>query len=174
MLEKCHPFEWENTRFNPKQSHPPILATRDNWYKTMKYHLLDSNGFQFIYTLRGRVYWISQALASHTTPDWKLHVSVHPDDIPIAWNILVELFTECKCEIGMKATTTSETFCSSGQRGREFTIYIYVYDPRLQAGIMFEHNEATGVDSYLGDNLPGGYEPIENEIVNIGKTFLLA
>lgn len=149
MMFDEHPFEWNHVRTNPKCDHG-VFCTRQNWFKTMTYRLLDSNGFLLLHTLRGRVYWISQNLTNHTTPDWKLHFSICESDIPRAWNIIAELFMDKKCEIGMKATTAASRFCYSSQRGREITVYIYQYDLALKRGAMYDISHETGHEEFLG------------------------
>lgn len=146
-----HPFNWERVRLNPKAEHGVICA-REDWFKTMTYRLLDSNGFLLLHTLRGRVYWMSQNATNHTTPDWKLHFSVCEEDIPKAWNILAQLFIERKCEIGMKATTVAAKFCKSSQRGRELTVYIYQYSPALKSGVMYESSSDSELESFIGED----------------------
>lgn len=150
-LAECHPFAWGSVRKNPKGNHG-VVRTRQDWFKTMTYHLLDSNGFLLLHTLRGRVYWISQNTTNHTTPDWKLHFSVCEDDLGVAWNILAEWFMESKCEVGMKVTTSGSSFCRSTQRGREITVYVYQYDAALRRGVMYERSPDMNCDVYIGDN----------------------
>jgi hypothetical protein len=149
MLSPDHPFRWETIRIDPKGAHP-TLSVREDWYKTMNYDILDSNGFLLLHTMRGRVYWVTQNNTGHVTPDWKIHFSVNEEDVPKAWNILAQLFIDFKCEIGMKATTTASSFCVSSQRGRELTVYIYVYDERLRSGVMYEQSPETGNDLFIG------------------------
>jgi hypothetical protein len=144
-----HPFEWERVRANPKGEHG-VFCVRQDWFKTMSYRLLDSNGFLLLYTMRGRVYWISQNVTNHTTPDWKIHFSICEEHIPLAWNIIAQLFIDKKCEIGMKATTVSSRFCNSSQRGREITVYVYKYDTALKRGVMYETSPETGHEVYIG------------------------
>lgn len=44
------------------------------------YELLHSGGFLKLYLRpHGRTYWYAQALSGNRVPDWKLHISVHPD-----------------------------------------------------------------------------------------------
>lgn len=115
----------------------------------MKYEILHSGGFVRLYTLRGRSYWNAQNETEHTSPDWKFHISCHIDDIPRAWNSLVALFMDMKCEIGMKATTLSSLEWSDGQRGREITIYIYRFHHSYRGymlGVVPDHDH----DFYLG------------------------
>ena len=123
-LTEDHPFHWNNIQANPKGNHG-VYESRGNWYKTMKYEVLHSGGFLRLFTLRGRMYWNGQNESEHTTPDWKLHFSCDLDHIGSAWNSLVALFVDMKCEIGMKVTTLNENQWSQGQRGREVTVYIY-------------------------------------------------
>lgn len=146
-----HPFEWTSVRKNPKGDHG-VFCTRQDWFKTMTYRLLDSNGFLLLHTLRGRVYWISQNVTNHTTPDWKLHFSICEEDLGNAWNIIADLFIESKCEVGMKVTTSGPKFCQSGQRGREITVYIYQYHPALKRGVMYETSPVSGCDEFIGND----------------------
>lgn len=123
-LQPSHQFNWNRIMDDPKGDHG-VYEGRGNWYKTMKYEVLHSGGFLRLYTLRGRVYWNGQNETEHTTPDWKLHFSCELDHIGVAWNALAALFMDMKCEIGMKSTTLNAEQWSSGQRGREITVYIY-------------------------------------------------
>jgi hypothetical protein len=91
----------------------------------MKYGVLHSGGFLRLFTLRGRAYWNAQNETEHTTPDWKLHFSCDLGHIGRAWNALVGLFIDMKCEIGMKVTVLDDDNWGSSQRGREITVYIY-------------------------------------------------
>lgn len=103
-------------------------------FKDTEYEINHTGGFVRLCTMRGRAYWITQNTASeHTTPDWKIHFSVHLDDIPVAWNLLAALFMESGCDMGMKATYIHllPGGWSEKQRGREMTVYIYKYDPRF-------------------------------------------
>jgi hypothetical protein len=90
-----------------------------------------SNGFVRIFTLKGRVYWITQAMVSHRSPDWKIHFSVHNEDVPQAFNLLAKLFFDCQCKFGMKAIYPEVlNVWPEHMRGREITMYIYrYYDP---------------------------------------------
>lgn len=169
-LSPNHPFRWETVQADAKGAHQTVCS-RGDWHKTMTYSVLDTNGFLLLYTLRGRVYWLTQNTTYHTTPDWKIHFSVIAEDIPQAWNILANLFMEMKCEIGMKATTAAVKFCASKQRGRELTVYVYVYDAALKSGLMYETSELSGnelylgneefpeADFYLGDEFTAAYPP---------------
>jgi hypothetical protein len=115
----------------------------------MRYEILHSGGFVRLFTLRGRTYWNAQNETEHTTPDWKFHISCHLDDLSIAWNSVIALFMDMKCEIGMKATILSSSQWSPEQRGREITIYIYRFHHSYRGymqGVVPEHDH----DLYLG------------------------
>lgn len=160
-LSQKHPFHWETIRRDPKGDHPSV-CTRRNWYKTMTYSMLDTNGFLLLFTMRGRVYWVTQNTTTHTTPDWKLHFSIIEEDIPRAWNILAKLFMEKKCDIGMKVTTNATRFCASSQRGREITVYLYVYDPRLKSGVMYQPpSPDSEIETFIGETED---DNIENQV----------
>mmetsp|Transcript_38004 Transcript_38004/g.98357 ORF Transcript_38004/g.98357 Transcript_38004/m.98357 type:complete len:282 (-) Transcript_38004:125-970(-) len=121
-----HPFEWEAIERDPKI--PRTCLTR--LHKTMEYEILHTGGFVRLCTERGRVYWLAQNEHDHRLPDWKVHISVQPEDVSKAWNVLTRLFVEEGCDFGMKAVA-GEALASwpRAQRGREITIYIFQHDP---------------------------------------------
>lgn len=98
----------------------------------------------------------AQNETEHTTPDWKLHLSCDLEHIGPAWNSLVALFIDMKCEIGMKVTVLNSEQWSESQRGREITVYIYnfhySYRDYMQ-GVVPEHDH----DLYLGHELTSVY-----------------
>jgi hypothetical protein len=89
------------------------------------YSAICNNGWIKLHTTKGRVYWLSQNELAHISPDWKFHVSVIPEDIPRAWNLVSKIFLELRCKTGMKVTYLKEN--QGTAKGREITIYIYKY-----------------------------------------------
>jgi hypothetical protein len=100
--------------FEEEQNSPEFYFDYDRLLNENKmiycdgYYQGSSNGFARIFTLKGRVYWITQAMLNHRSPDWKIHFSVHNDDVPLAFNLLSRLFFESKCLFGMKAIYPEE------------------------------------------------------------------
>lgn len=92
----------------------------------MEYEILHTGGFLRLCTERGRVYWLAQNTIDHRPPDWKLHFSILPRDVPRAWDVLSALFVARACDFGMKAVA-AEALPSwpQRQRGRELTVYIF-------------------------------------------------
>jgi hypothetical protein len=88
------------------------------------YFLGASNDFVRIFTIKGRKYWLAQAITNHRAPDWKIHFSVCEQDIPKAFNILAEHFFRSKRQFGLKATFTNNNW-PQHMKGREITLYIY-------------------------------------------------
>jgi hypothetical protein len=81
-----------------------------------------------------------------------LHFSCDLDHIGRAWNSLVALFIDMKCEIGMKVTILNSEEWTAGQRGREITVYIYSFHHSYRGymqGVVPEHDH----DLYLGQEL---------------------
>lgn len=120
----------------------------------IEYHLLHTGLFVRIATMPGRLYWMAQNSDCHRTPDWKLHVAIHPEWIPRAWDeILLPVFLSFPsiARIGAKAvleaervtystkdsigapgdfvTTTDSSFWAPEQYGRELTVYLFQDDP---------------------------------------------
>jgi hypothetical protein len=89
----------------------------------MEYEGICNNGFTKLCTEICRVYWIAQNDLEHKTPDWKFHVSVVEEDVPRAWDLLINLFMDMKCRSGMKVAYLKES--TNTAPGREITIYIY-------------------------------------------------
>ncbi|KAL9657569.1 hypothetical protein ABK040_000996 [Willaertia magna] len=125
-----------------------------------KMHIIDdeyfvgaSNGFVRIFTIKGKKYWLSQAQVYHRAPDYKIHFSIHYDDIPKAFNILAKHFYLKKCQFGMKAAMTDIVYNKVYQdedygwpehmKGREITLYIYRY---------YNPNDYYFIREYIGNN----------------------
>lgn len=68
----------------------------------LTYEILHTGGFVKLYTLKGRLYWTTQANHGMKKPDWKIHFAISRQHIPLAWDIIAKLFMESKCEFGMK------------------------------------------------------------------------
>lgn len=109
--------------------------------------LLVSNGFVKLYSLYGRVYWVSQVqTAIHQTPDWKIHFSVDEKSIRNTFNIVASCYIKTKQKFpkkgktfffGMKAINIKLISWPKNMTGREVTVYIYKYDSRLNSGQPF-------------------------------------
>ena len=111
--------------------------------KKIKIELLVANGFVKLYTVKGRLYNCKQNNYNHTLPDWKFHFNINIEDIPKAWEIITELYfkhiiNNTKEEdidediiIAMKAFNTNLVNENSIPKGREITIYIYIYNEKL-------------------------------------------
>jgi len=100
------------------------------------YYLGASNDYARIFTITARRYWIAQAMSEHLTTDWKVHFSVRPRDIPLAFNLLSELYYEMKLPVGLKARFPDywkdyENVWPKHMRGREITVYILLYENTL-------------------------------------------
>jgi hypothetical protein len=92
----------------------------------MEYEILHTGGFVRLCTERGRVYWLAQNSCEHTSPDWKIHFSILPRDVPRAWDIITEIFMSNGCDFGMKAVASDALLSwPESQRGRELTVYIF-------------------------------------------------
>ncbi|CAF1170022.1 unnamed protein product [Rotaria sordida] len=101
------------------------------------YYLGASNQFVRIFTLTGRRYWLAQATSEHITADWKIHFSIRPRDISLAFNLLSELYYDMKLPIGLKARYPDnwkdfENEWPQHMSGREITVYILLYENTLK------------------------------------------
>ena len=101
------------------------------------YYLGASNEFVRLFTLTARRYWLAQATAEHLTADWKVHFSIRPRDIPLAFNLLSELYYHKKLPVGLKARYPDnwkdyENIWPEHMRGRELTVYILFYENALK------------------------------------------
>lgn len=131
VTSQPHPFDWELLEDEPKVRRSCLART----YRTTEYETLHTGGFLRLCTERGRVYWLAQNMEEHRTPDWKLHFSVRPKDIPRAWNVLSRVFVAHGCDFGMKAVASEALDAwPPKQRGRELTVYIFQDDPAYSGG----------------------------------------
>mmetsp|Transcript_48851 Transcript_48851/g.116138 ORF Transcript_48851/g.116138 Transcript_48851/m.116138 type:complete len:273 (+) Transcript_48851:53-871(+) len=131
QLAEPFPFRWQEITNEPKV----MRSCLHRLHRTMEYEILDTGGFVRLCTERGRVYWMAQNEQEHTTPDWKLHFSIRPAHVPMAWDILSKLFVEHGCDFGMKAVTEDALATwPHKQRGREITVYIFVHDGSFPDG----------------------------------------
>ena len=94
-LPAGHAFHYETIMKDPKKM--PLVVMGN-----LSYEILHTGGFIKLYTLKGRLYWSTQATFSMKKPDWKFHFAIARQDVPRAWDIIAKLFTESKCEFGMK------------------------------------------------------------------------
>jgi len=123
-LDSDHLFSYETVLQSPK------LMPRIQ-HKGVDYEIMHTGGFLRLYTYKCRVYWAAQNATNHLTPDWKIHFSIAPQDIPRAWNILAFTFLESGCHSGIKVVMRYETNGEKPepwpleQRGREITLYIF-------------------------------------------------
>ncbi|CAF0991418.1 unnamed protein product [Adineta steineri] len=97
------------------------------------YYLGASNSFVRLFTITARRYWLAQATSEHITADWKVHFSIRPRDISLAFNLLSELYYQMKLPIGLKARYPDhwkdyENEWPKHMRGREITVYIFLYE----------------------------------------------
>ena len=97
------------------------------------YYLGASNGWVRLFTLPARRYWLAQAACEHLTADWKIHFSIQPQDIPLAFNLLAELYYEMKLPAGLKAPYPDswkdyDNHWPKHMRGREITVYILLFE----------------------------------------------
>ena len=86
-------LSWDAVMADPKRSRRHQARS----FRTTTYETFHTGGFLRLCTERGRIYWVAQNELEHTTPDWKLHFSVHPDDVPRAWDVVVPLYLSKWC-----------------------------------------------------------------------------
>lgn len=132
-LIDSRPPDWEAVWRRPKDDFGDFHF-RAGWYKTLRYHLLHTGGFLRLCTDRGRLYWLRQNENGHTTPDWKLHISVELPYVTAAWKLMSALFIDMHGDFGIKATCQADPTLWGSQRGREITVYMFVYDPKYPIG----------------------------------------
>lgn len=120
MLNSTHTFSYENITRNRR-------TLIDKRVRHLDYHVLDNGGFIKLSTLKGRFYHQYQAMYYHQLPDWKIHFSIHQEDLPKAWNIIAHIFLDMQCRSIMKMIIGDYDgfFWPSSMRGREITVYIY-------------------------------------------------
>lgn len=122
VTEQPHPFAWDLIEQEPKV----MRSCPTRAHRTMEYEILHTGGFLRLATERGRVYWLAQNSHDHRPPDWKLHFSILPRDVPRAWDTLSALFIASACDFGMKAVSGDALQSwPQKQRGRELTVYIF-------------------------------------------------
>jgi hypothetical protein len=97
------------------------------------YYMGASNQFVRLFTLTARRYWLAQATCEHLTADWKIHFSIRPRDLPLAFNLLAELYYNMKLPVGIKARYPDhwrdyDNQWPSHMHGREITVYILLYE----------------------------------------------
>lgn len=80
-----------------------LVQDRSKMHKLNGYYIGASNNFVRVFTLEGRMYWVSQALSNHRAPDYKIHFSVIPEHVPKAFNLIAKHFYKHKMKFGMKA-----------------------------------------------------------------------
>mmetsp|Transcript_14955 Transcript_14955/g.26192 ORF Transcript_14955/g.26192 Transcript_14955/m.26192 type:complete len:268 (+) Transcript_14955:89-892(+) len=126
-----NPFQWVEVEHEPK-----VLRTcLHRNFRTTEYEIFHTGGFIRLCTDRGRIYWLAQNEHDHKLPDWKIHFSVEPRDVPGAWNVITGLFMRQACDFGMKAVAREALGdWPAGQRGRELTVYIFQNHPAYQGG----------------------------------------
>ena len=109
------------------------LLTENRLLHQSGYYLGASNGWVRLFTLPARRYWVAQAACEHLTADWKIHFSIRPQDIPLAFNLLAELYYKMKLPAGLKAPYPDSRKDDSNHwpkhmRGREITVYILLFE----------------------------------------------
>ena len=121
MFAANHPFSHETIMADPKQNRDDV-SNGD-----VRYSILHNGGFLRIRTDKGQVYHYLQAKYFYQLPDWKLHFSIHQDDLGKAWNIIAGLFIEKKCLSAMKMIVEDygALVWPPDMHGREITVYIY-------------------------------------------------
>ena len=124
------------------------LLVENRMLQRSGYYLGASNQFVRLFTLTARRYWLAQATSEHLTADWKIHFSIRPRDIPVAFNLLSELYFDMKMPIGLKARYPDhwkdyENQWPEKMRGREITVYILLYE---------KTNSTKRTMSYSGDD----------------------
>lgn len=109
------------------------LLAENRMLQRSDYYLGASNSFVRLFTITARRYWLAQASSEHLTADWKVHFSIRPRDIPLAFNLLSELYFNMKLPVGLKARYPDhwkdyENRWPQHMRGREITVYILLYE----------------------------------------------
>ena len=129
-------------------------------YMNILYFAICNNGYIKLRTGKGNNYWLLQNENSHLTPDWKFHISVIHEHIPLAWNIVSNIFVHRKCWEGIKTMYLKEN--TKTKRGREITIYIFRYFNT------YKNNSIDSTFSLLDERSEGFwydlYEEIEKEL----------
>jgi len=123
-----HVFSHRNLLQNPK-------VIRRQEFQGTEYQTLHTGGFLRLCTLRCRMYWCQQNTLQHTSADWKLHFSVHWEDLGLAWDCVAAQFLKHQLQFGMKVIYMEKQLWPSTQRGREITVYIYKHDSHYDSAM---------------------------------------
>jgi hypothetical protein len=125
------------------------------------YYLGASNSFVRLFTINARRYWLAQATSEHLTADWKVHFSIRPRDIPLAFNLLSELYYNMKLPVGLKARYPDhwqdyENQWPERMRGREITVYILLYEntSKPMQTMLYSSNDLNKAKHMIGWELP--------------------
>lgn len=116
--------------------------------KPVKISLIVSNGFVLLYTTKGRIYWLLQIKAKMELPDWKIHFNIKYTDLSKAWKIISETLLYHKIQKYKNKNMKDDFFFAmkivnikrnknfpDSMSGREITVYIYRYNPKLNREI---------------------------------------
>ena len=142
LLDKRFDYSYAiSHRLEIPSTYIPIKKNR------IKLELLVTNGFVKLYTIKGRLYNTYQNNDNHTLPDWKFHFNINVEDISKAWKVISEtllkhIINNTKEDdikddiiIAMKAFNINLIDIYHIPKGREITIYIYIFDKRLNEDI---------------------------------------
>ena len=133
-----------NHAINNRYDIPHLFIKIDN--KPIKIELIVSNGFVNLYTTKGRLYWLLQVKDKMELIDWKIHFNINYSDLSKAWKIISETLLYHKIKnnynikedifIAMKVVNIklNKNF-PKHMSGREITVYIYRYSPKLNEDI---------------------------------------
>eukprot|EP00048_Salpingoeca_helianthica_P015276 m.225934 g.225934 ORF g.225934 m.225934 type:complete len:313 (+) comp16832_c0_seq1:55-993(+) len=114
--------EWRSDSDTPPADEEALAVIEEQGHTV--YEILETGGFLKLYRKPvGRLYWHLQALTGNRAPDWKIHFSIHPEDLGTAWDVMARIFLERRCCSGMKIETQGERW-PAYQHGREITVYI--------------------------------------------------
>lgn len=117
-----HPFSYERM-FGERSTIPTLVIDG------IEYDSSYNGGWMRIRSDKGVNYYLAQAQLEHLAPDWKLHFSIHAEDMPRAWNIIGHLFLAKKCNMSMKMCVPDYDSAGWPQHmyGREITVYMYTH-----------------------------------------------
>lgn len=143
------------------------LLVENRLLRRSGYFLGASNQFVRLFTLTARRYWLAQATSEHLTADWKIHFSIRPRDIPLAFNLLSELYFNMKLPVGLKARYPDhwkdfENTWPKHMYGREITVYILLYESTLKD---------CQTMLYSSNDLAKPIRMIEWELSNVGDIY---
>lgn len=86
-------------------------------------------------------------------------MSVELEDLAVAWNAIAALFMDMRADFGMKAVEMPEEHWSAAQRGREITVYLFVFHHSYR-GYMQGVLEGMDAELYLGSEWDALYGPV--------------